>query len=514
MHKGNNDFPKGQITNAPGLFEVLEIKVIGNNGFKKRRKGIKTMMMKKLFAGILAAAMVFSMTTTAFADKETDSGKKGAASIEITLPTDSAGTDAEITYTVYKVFNATSDGETDAIAYTIDAVNGDLSPAMTTAGFSVDDAGNVKFDKNKSMATDGKPTDAAIAAVAAYAKDSVGTFTAKPSDGKLKITGLEYGYYYITTTTGSCVTIDSTTPNAQVKDKNTLPTPPDKKITGVGTGSYDQAGQNAIAQVGTDVTFTATITKVAGAQNYVYHDTMSDGLEYNGDVKVTVPEGSATPVYDKTPASGETITLTFDNDWLAGLADDTVITITYTAKVTSDALNDDPANNTASLSYGNNNMTTSDKVNIYNAKFTVTKSDGDGKALAGAGFIIQSAGGGYYNLEDGAVTWVATSDEATEYTSDASGAVKAFTGLANGTYTLIEKTVPAGYNKAADQDFEIKEGDYTAANLQLSANVVNESGTELPSTGGIGTTLFYIVGAILALGAGVLLVARRRMSNI
>ena len=89
----------------------------------------------------------------------------------------------------------------------------------------------------------------------------------------------------------------------------------------------------------------------------------------------------------------------------------------------------------------------------------------------------------------------------------------AFTGLANGTYTLVEKTVPAGYNKAADSTFTIEAGDYTKQNLEQASTVINKAGTELPSTGGMGTTLFYVVGGILVLAAGIMLVARKRMSS-
>lgn len=483
------------------------------------------MMMKKLFAGILAAAMVFSMTMTAFAAKTADSGKGGSASITITLPTDSAGTDEEITYHVYKVFDAKNDGtSTTAISYSIDAANGELSADMKTAGFLVDDAGNVHYgtfaeDAAGTYVVGGKTgtitakttlDDSAIKAIAAYATDEIGSgFKAKPSDGTLAITNLEYGYYYITTTTGSVVTIDSTVPNAAVDDKNSIPTPPDKKITGVGTGSLDSDGQKALAQVGTKVEFEATIKKVKGASNYVFHDTMSKGLEYNDDVAVT-PAGA---VYTKTQEGDDTITLKFDNTWLASLEDNTDITITYSATVTSDALSIDAANNTATLGYGNSHTTKSDSVNVYNAKFSVTKSDGDGKALEGAGFIVKS-GDLFYKIANNIVSWVSDSADATEYKSDADGVVPAFTGLADGTYVLVEKTVPVGYNKAADLTFTIEAGDYEASNLEQTANVVNNAGTELPSTGGIGTTIFYIVGAILALGAGVLLVARRRMSNI
>jgi len=457
--------------------------------------------LSKVLVLVLSAIMVLAMSASVFAAATTDSGKGGNASITITLPTDNAGTDEEITYTVYKVFDATSNGTSSAIAYKIDSVNGPLTEAMTNAGFSVDTAGNVSGPTSLN--------DAAIAAIADYAKDSVGTFTAKPSDGTLKITGLQYGYYYITTTTGSVVTVDSTNPNAEVEDKNTIPGKPDKSITGVGDGSFDADGQNALAQVGTKVEFTATIVKVKGATNYVFHDTMSAGLKYNNDVAVT----PASLTYDDTVASGDTITLAFDNDKLAELADGTKITITYSATVTSDALTVNPAKNTASLDYGDGHHTDTDTVNVYNAKFTVTKQDGEKKPLAGAGFVIKNADGKYYTFADGKITWVDSIDDADEHVSDAEGNVPAFTGLANGTYTLVEKTVPDGYNKAADSTFTVAEHDYTAANLEQAATVTNNSGTEMPSTGGIGTTIFYVLGSLLVVGCGIVLVSRKRMQN-
>lgn len=329
--------------------------------------------------------------------------------------------------------------------------------------------------------------------------------------------------------------VPTTNPNAEVNDKNTIPTPPDKTITGVGDGSLDAAGENALAQVGTTVNFSVDIVKVKGATNYVFHDVMDAGLSYKNDVAVSV-DGSAVTAsstintdaenetFITTTATGDTITVSFDNDWLAELADNTTITITYSATVTSDALTVDAANNTATLDYGDGHTTENDTVSVYNAKFTVTKQDGDGEALEGAGFVVaktvadtsEGAEEGatktvYYKLANNVVTWVDSIDDATEYTSDENGAVTAFTGLADGTYTLIEKTVPEGYNKAADSTFTIKAGDYTQGNLEQTATVVNNEGTELPSTGGIGTTIFYVIGAILVIGAGIVLVTRRRM---
>ena len=215
--------------------------------------------------------------------------------------------------------------------------------------------------------------------------------------------------------------------------------------------------------------------------------------------------------------------------------------ISYSATITEEALSADPAKNTAYVSYGDrngNNKTPVSETETYNAKFTITKLDGDEKPLAGAGFVIQNADGKYYQFNEATeaaeaqgtegsedyipakeatkafVKWVDTIEEATEYVSDDTGAVPAFTGLANGTYTVIEKTVPAGYNKAADSTFTVAEHDYTADNLEQTADVINNAGIVLPHTGGIGTTRFTVIGTILVIGAGVMLVARRRMEII
>jgi fimbrial isopeptide formation D2 family protein/LPXTG-motif cell wall-anchored protein len=277
---------------------------------------------------------------------------------------------------------------------------------------------------------------------------------------------------------------------------------------------YDAASLAAIAAVGTDQSFTAQITKTHGATNLVFEDTMTN-MSYNKDVAITVSAGTAPTATQAVVAETATgFKVTFDNTYIAGLADGTVITLKYSGKITSDALSANPATNKATLTSGDGNTSTSEEVKVYNAKFTVTKQDGEEKPLAGAGFVIANSEGKYYKLADDklSISWVDSIDDATEYKSDATGAVPAFTGLADGTYTLIEKTVPAGYNKAADSTFTVAGNDYTATNLEQTSTVTNESGTVLPSTGGIGTTIFYIIGAILVIGAGVVLVTRRRMN--
>ena len=462
--------------------------------------------MKKLLAVTLAVVMMMALAITANA--------AGNGSITITLPTDPAPTVA-ITYKVYKVFDATVNAtDSTKVSYTL--CSGDvLSDDMTDAGFSVDSAGNVSGP----TALD----DDAIAAIAAYvtSDDLVATTVSSVGDTSVTIDNLDYGYYYITTTSGTVVTIDTTNPNAEVEDKNDLPSV--EKSAGT---EYDDASMEAINQVGTSRDFTAEIDVGKGTTNLVFSDEMTN-MTYNGDVKVTVG-GATVEAGDSTfSVSGETgassFSVTFVDSYIAGLAAGTTITLNYSGTITSDALSSDPATNTATITSGDGNTNQSDTVEVYNAKFTVTKQDGDDQPLAGAGFVIKNSAGAYYCLaSDGkSITWyelpsgttiaaAIAAGNITEYTSDAEGAVQAFTGLGRGTYALVESTTPSGYNTAADIEFTIADNDFTAANLEQTATVTNEAGVELPSTGGIGTKIFYTMGAVLVIGAGVMMVSKKR----
>ena len=497
--------------------------------------------MKKIFALLIAMVMVFGLSTMASASEATNDGK-----ITVTPPANTLA-DSENTYTLYKVFAATTDGSSYSYR---------LSGEHTTvpAGFILDDAGNVFFAdivtaedtgtfktkvngatvilKNKTALTD---TD--IANIANYVTDAdqVGDPITVTGRTAAVFDNLAYGYYYVKTTTGALVVIDSTKPAVDIVDKNTVPEL-DKKAKQAADPTYmeiDEAGHNAIAQVGTVVPYEATITVGKGAIGYVFHDTMGAGLAYNDDVKVfngTTEVTAGTTTYSKTPVGTDTITITFVDDYTKALAEGTVLTIKYSATITSNALSVNPATNTASLDYGHEdgqNSVPDVPVHVYNAKLTVTKKDEKGDPLAGAGFVLKNAQGKYYKLTetttgtgDDAVTtysvsWVDTVGAATEYTTTTGtdGNVIAFTGLGKGKYTLVENTVPAGYNPAADEEFEVKADNFESLNLELTADVINNKGAELPSTGGIGTTIFYIIGAILVVGAGVVLVTRRRMKK-
>ena len=454
--------------------------------------------LKKFMSMMIAVVMMMVMTVTTFA--------AGTGSITITPPTGTENGTTN-TYNIYKVFDA--DGNGEAISYKL--VEGKTT---APAGFTVDAGGNVTYT---GTGTGGQLTAEDITAIAAYVTedDPVATVTSTGTAAAVA-QGLANGYYYITTSTGTVVTIDSTNPNAEVSDKNVLP-PVTKVIDGVSTGSFDEAGKNAIAQVGTKVSYTATVTVEKVQHNYVFHDTMGTGLTYNNDVAVT---GITAEQYTiETPAEGETLRISFKD----GIEEKTVITIKYSATVNSDALTVDYANNTASVSYGDGNGSSSVPVDpkVYTAGISAMKYDGkntdtkeDDEALSGAGFKLKNSQGKYYKLDNGVVTWVDAEASGDEHVSDSDGKVAEFTGLGSGTYTLVETTVPSGYNQSADIEviIDTAKADLTKADLHKSVDVFNNKGTELPSTGGIGTTLFYVIGAALVLGSGVLMVSKKRMS--
>ena len=505
--------------------------------------------MKKILALVLALAMIL-MVGAAFASGEAETpaeptftvtkaeGISGNASITLNIPEDVAKQAVENTYKIYKVFDATSDGESSSIAYT--SRQGDSMPA----GFVLDGQGNVHHgtkDETGAITEDNAKalTDAEITSIKSYVRneDLVATVVVKGALSTFTVTGLPYGYYYITTTTGTVVTVDSTNPTATVDDKNSAPSL-DKSITGGDDDTIDDAGKAAIAKVGSTVDYEVEIVVGTGMKNYIFHDKMSTGLEYiSNSLTVTgkVSKTDDTPVTinytspDK-PEGDDTITVKFAD----GLAAGTVITVAYSATVTKAALTVDYEKNTAYLDYGDDNShnkTPEDETKVYAAKITVIKQDGQDKPLTGAKFKLKKSDTEWYKFDTmngkPVVTWVTEANadeiEAIALKEDANDPNKitsceaVFQGLPAGTYTLVETKVPDGYNKAADTSITVKEakeeGALTIANLEQEATVVNNAGTELPSTGGIGTTIFYVVGGLLVLGAAIILITRRKAES-
>lgn len=520
--------------------------------------------VKHMLVAVLTVFLAAVLAVPAFA---------GTGSIKVTPP-DGTQASSSNEYKLYKVFDAVTDGTN--YSYKLTGTHTDVP-----AGFTLDDAGNVYIGTAVASIPDGENasnyltvtagggtkyikkwsasdelTAAQISAIAAYiASDSpIDTQTVSGTNPAV-FTSLDDGYYYVTTTSGTLVVVNSTLPAVDVKDKNEVP-PMDKKITQANSinsddpsTELDESGKTALAQVGSSVEYTLTVTKKKGAENYVVKDQMGTGLKYNKDVKVTVngaevaPSSGEVKTFEKTTETDSNLVITFDNDYMASLANDTVVTIKYTATVTSEALHTDAAKNTAWLEYGHTpgqNKTPVVETETYNATLNVVKTNGNNEPLAGAGFILQDKNTKkYYKITDNVVSWVDTEADATEkttavvktyYTDEAKNTLAAegevteyftseakisFTGLPNGTYTLIEKTVPTGYNKAANSDFTINDADSTTVENRLqSTTVINNQGTELPSTGGMGTTILYTVGGIMVIAGIVMFLTKRRMASI
>ena len=471
--------------------------------------------MKQILAFVLATVMVLAMSVTAFA-QNVDSNAGGSASI--TINNASKGE----TYKVYKLFDATVTGdENGSIAY-----QGTIPESLGNY-FKQDPAGNISVvdEVNEAELFDALKT---------WAKTTNAVISEKSDGSTLTFTGLTYGYYVVTSTQGSGanITVTSTNPNATIYDKNsTKPTIPengdlksvndaDVSIGDIVTytikfvaSNYDGAGQDA--------------TKI---NEYTITDTLPDFLDNVNVTSITVG-GVKIDVQQFT--NGQ-----IKLDWVDGngnsLYDNGAeVVITYTGKVTDKMAVGGDANankNTVTVTWNGNNgdpITDTEVIKTYAA--AIQKVDGSKKNLAGAkfsakGLTVTGSNGNYtVTSYDGSEDAVA----GTEMECDANGYL-VIKGLASDvTLTVTETAAPDGYNKLTETfevtptltsttitttvDKETSVVTVKGANL-TAIEVVNETGSVLPSTGGMGTTIFYVVGAILVAGAAILLVTKKRMS--
>ena len=315
------------------------------------------------------------------------------------------------------------------------------------------------------------------------------------------------------------------------------------------------------AEIGQLVNFKTVVTAKKGAQNYIIHDVMEDGWDFDSS-SVEVKVGAAT---EALPAKSVTVTEEYSETNLSGYAyelkttglettdpctfhiefvqayldklvkeniNDTTtsfsITVTYSATLNAQAEIATATNdNTTWLTYGENNKTELAVTRTSTFEFDLVKTDSSNKLLNGAEFKLydQETGGNEIKLvKDGDVYRPVVTEN--EKAADGavivvSGGKVTIQGLDSDTYYLEETKQPDGYNKLASRvEVKIETGnlktdmtDDTWNEGDGGVHVVNLTGAELPSTGGIGTTIFYIVGGILLVGAGVLLVVRKRMST-
>ena len=473
--------------------------------------------IKKILALALAMVMAFGLTATnVFASGNDDT---------ITINNAKEGE----TYKIYKLFDLVVDSDTTPTKYSY-KVNSAWSELFTTGGalakYVTITNGYVTEIKNE----DGtKATDAADLAKAASGLASKpaenGTVTVAAGAKTAAFTGLEDGYYLITSTLGT-IAMAETTPDASavtINEKNPTDTI-EKEVKEDSTNIY---GEENDAQVGDTVEFRSKVKIVKGTRNVIVHDQMQNGLTYTaGSVAIAGLTKGTEYTVNESPADGDTFDIAFTQSWIDGLDFGTdgykEYTITYTAVLNDAAIVSDETGvaivdqiNKTRVQFGDGTYSEWDETKTTTHKFEVLKYDGadTNKAnLAGAVFKVK---------KDGTALKLIKIDEKNYRIAKANenGSVETFTTVADGNiviwgvdadddYALEETQAPSGYNKlAADVAVTVNAANTTRADVE------NNAGAELPSTGGIGTTIFYAIGSVLVVGAGVLLISKKRMFN-
>ena len=466
--------------------------------------------MRKLFRVLLALAMTLALAVPAFAAETT-------GSITITNP------QGDHTYTAYKIFDVTYSG--DNYSYTIS----DTDTAFNTVKAYADVAANglnltAVADTGKYNVSSSAGFSAA--SFAQYLKtkaDSLGTGTAFIEDGNtMKASGLALGYYFVSSTSGTVCEL-ATAKDIQIRDKNEVP-----EI------KKDVDDNDRTVEIGQKLTYTITgkVPSTKGYDEFTYQvtDTMTEGLTYNKDVKVTIGGTDVTAAATITNSENgfvASVNMMHYQDQI-----DKPVVITYTATVNEKAIQSDKETNTATLKYSNDPANkdsfkeSSVKVEVFSFNIVINKyaTGNENTKLEGAKFVLKNNDGKYYKCDTAtkAVSWVDDKSAATEVSTDANGAAR-FDGLQAGTYSLEETVAPAGYNQLT-KDITIvldKNGSATidgaasapGADHSLTTGGANSTGTVLPETGGTGIVIFVALGALAVICSGVFLVTNKRMSK-
>lgn len=464
---------------------------------------------KKLFAALLAAALVLAMAVPAFA---VTNATKGSIKIDHTVSGE--------TYTIYRMFKLDSyNAESNTYSYTVESdwegffktgaggnyitLDGQNHPTWTAA------------DENDST------TVAAFAKAAlAWAKQK-GIQSAGTQEGNgssITFSNLDLGYYLVDSSLGALCGLNTTNPDATIKEKNEKPEI--KKEVQTSAGDW---GSENNAKIGDTVEYKVEIKVADGAQKYTVTDTMSKGLTFNNSsLKVTANDAVTTDYTLTSTTNG--FTLVLPETYVSTLTKGTTIIVTYNATLNKDAVIDGDGNtNEVTLSYGNHQNTVPSKVTTKSYQFDLVKVDGTtNKLLDGAEFELADGETKLSFVKDTAGNYrvaAAGEDGATTTITVKNGKVNIY-GLAGKTYTLTETKAPGGYNKlVTPETVNLTEGSKAhatfGADVYKDGGVVvkNNAGTVLPSTGGMGTTLFYVIGGGLMVAAVVLLVTKKRMEH-
>jgi len=354
-------------------------------------------------------------------------------------------------------------------------------------------------------------------------------------DRRVVFENLDLGYYLIDSSEGAICTLHNVTGTVELSDKSVETT----NVKTVKENSENEYGEKNDADIGDTVEFKSTINVQNSASSYIFHDKMSDGLTFD-DSSVQIKKYSADPTataenvqesdykVETVLADGCTFHIDFTTPFVESLEIGDKIEITYTATLNEKAVVRGEGNTNTSYLMYDNNPTAKSTTTTYSWGFNIfkyTKGDGNVKTpLENAKFKLykESSGDKYAKMDDNDPSkfsnWV-TEQDATEFTSDADGNIT-INGLDSGTYFLKETEAPTDYSLlqvpvkvviGTDGKVYLNENTNTPQ-ADNTVNIENKKGNEMPGTGGIGTTIFYVLGAVLVIGAAVLLVVRRRMS--
>lgn len=520
--------------------------------------------MKKLLSIFLTIALVFSFATMGVSAAQ--QGQTGTIYIN--------NIHSETEYKVYKLFDlATMASDGSSYSYKIEEkIEGVDNPWYTffksskaTPYFIIDVNGAVTKTDAYTEAT---AIDFAKEALK-YAKDNnitpeADTPTINGSIGKFE--NLELGYYLVDSSVGALCGLTTTKPTASITVKNLAPTVDknvqEDSVAGSGTNSWGKANT---ADIGQEIKFDVSIFAQAGAENYVYHDKMENMIfmedksfevihhKVNENEKITLDSDDYT--FSKMCSDGCSFEVVFTQAFCDTIKANDKIYITYSGKLNESATIGGNGNkNTGWLTYGDANNgvplhKTEDTITTtYTYGFDIVKTDHNYNKLVGAKFKLYTKASDntktYLSLAYNPITNVYRAynqkmdneeiRNEIEVLENSQTYAHNFTiarivGLDNGTYYLEESVAPQGYNKlTTDREFTISGSEIYATftnTIDGSASVYtydkgsgihieNKAGATMPETGGMGTTLFVSLGAIVVLGTGVLLVTKKRMSMI
>ncbi len=517
---------------------------------------------KRLAGLLLAMIMLLTMgVTSVFAD----GSDKG--SIKITNAT------VGKSYSAYKVFDLTYSENDGGVSYTYtDKGNSDkFLNALRESDSPFALALTTTYGVYGITLKEGKtPSDVSVFLKNQVEKlEPVDTKTAESSE--LTFDNLDYGYYFVTSELGTVLTIDSTLPNVEVIDKNQKPdwdNGDDKPGKVIVDADGNKVTENTV-NYGDVVNFSIAIDATAYVEDkqvayYYITDTLASGftsainivVKVNGD---NIDETAYTITRNQNDDGSNTfgITLPYKEAYGANAK----IEVTYSAVVLDTAVLAEGGNlNSANFAYDTRepgqelpDPNPDPKFPSENEKITrtyvyalgIVKVDSEGNTLEGAEFSVTDDKGGVICAkatgEAGVYEYCAPEDPdaINQFATDDKG-ILVIKGLAAGIYNVTEVVAPDGYNLLSgpikmeatlgtqyttkitaylDENGQVTDTqtdrtiEYEAGVNVAGLVVVNNKGAELPSTGGMGTTLFYALGGMLAVGAAVLLVVKKRMDR-